>query len=98
MSESAMRFDETIHAPHRLRICAMLNGAHQVEFGVLQQHLGLSKSALSKHLSHLVDAGYVVQRRATRDSRSHVWLSLTRVGQEAYAGHRESLRQIMSEG
>lgn len=98
MRGATARFDEVIHAPHRLRICAMLNGARMVEFSVLRQHLGLSKSALSKHLSQLVDAGYVEQSRATRDSRSHVWLTLTREGQKAYAGHRESLRQIMTGG
>ena len=39
--------------------------------------LDISKSALSKHLSALADAGYVEQRRAVRDTRQRLWLSLT---------------------
>lgn len=35
----------------------MLSGAQKVEFRLLQDHLGLSKSALSKHLTLLVAAG-----------------------------------------
>ncbi|QOC93693.1 transcriptional regulator [Micromonospora craniellae] len=88
-------FNEKIHAPHRLRICAMLSAAHRVEFQRLQDHLGLSKSALSKHLTQLVDAGYVRQDRATRDAHSRLWLSLTPEGASAYADHVKALREIV---
>lgn len=88
-------FNEVIHAPQRLRICAMLSGAQQLEFAVLQDRLGLSKSALSKHLAHLVDAGYVHQERVLRDSRNRLWLSLTREGARAYAAHVQALQQIV---
>lgn len=89
-------FNEVIHAPHRLRVCAMLSGAETVEFGVLQDHLGLSKSALSKHLSLLVEAGYVRQGHTLRDSRNRLWLSLTPDGARAYASHVAALRQIVA--
>ena len=52
-------FDETIHSPNRLRICAALSAARQVEFATLEQGLGVSKSLLSKQLKVLIDAGYV---------------------------------------
>jgi DNA-binding MarR family transcriptional regulator len=96
MPSEAPAFDEVIHAPQRLRICAMLSAAHRVEFGVLQDRLGLSKSALSKHLTHLADAGYVRQDRAVRDSRSRLWLSLTDDGKRAYAQHVTALQQIIA--
>jgi DNA-binding MarR family transcriptional regulator len=96
MTPESPAFDEVIHAPQRLRICAMLSAAHQLEFGVLQEHLGLSKSALSKHLTHLADAGYVRQSRAVRDSRSRLWLSLTPEGARAYAAHVRVLQQIIA--
>lgn len=89
-------FNEVIHAPQRLRICAMLIGAKKVEFSLLQDHLGLSKSALSKHLTLLVDAGYVSQDRALRNSRNRLWLSLTPQGRRAYASHARALRQIVA--
>jgi DNA-binding MarR family transcriptional regulator len=89
-------FNEVIHAPQRLRICAMLSGAHKVEFRLLQDHLGLSKSALSKHLTLLVEAGYVSQDRALRNSRNRLWLSLTPEGTRAYSGHVQALQQIVA--
>jgi DNA-binding MarR family transcriptional regulator len=96
MSAELPDFNEVIHAPQRLRICAMLSAAHRVEFGVLQDRLGLSKSALSKHLTHLTDAGYVTQHRGVRDSRSRLWLSLTPEGTCAYTDHVQVLRQIIA--
>ena len=98
MAAEAPTFDEVIHAPQRLRICAMLTAAHRVEFALLQDRLGLSKSALSKHLTHLAEAGYVSQDRAVRDSRTRLWLSLTPEGSRAYAAHVEALRRIIATG
>ena len=95
MPPDAAAFDEVIHAPHRLRICAALSAAHKVEFGFLQDRLGLSKSALSKHLSQLADAGYVTQDRAVRNSRSRLWLSLTPQGRRAYTAHVRALHEIV---
>lgn len=88
-------FDPIIHAPVRLRLCAALEPVREVEFGTLVELLGLSKSALSKHVSVLTDAGYVAQRRAVRDTRQRVWLSLTGTGRKAYEGHVTALREIV---
>lgn len=89
-------FDELIHSPHRLRICAALSAAHKVEFSVLTEQLGISKSALSKQLAHLIDAGYVTQNRAVRDSRSRLWLSLTTRGANAYRSHVRALNDLIA--
>lgn len=89
-------FDEAIHAPQRLRICAMLSAAHKVEFAVIGNQLALSKSALSKHLAQLAENGYVRQDRAVRDSRSRLWLSLTHSGARAYQAHVQALQQIIA--
>ncbi|MFG3251595.1 transcriptional regulator [Streptomyces sp. NPDC048187] len=88
-------FDTTIHAPHRLRICALLEAAGEAEFGLVQKNLALSASALSKHVTVLMDAGYVDQRKAVRDTRQRVWLRLTREGRAAYQGHLAALRAIV---
>lgn len=45
----------------------------------------MSKSALSKHLSHLAETGYVRQDRAVRNFRSRLWPSLTPARARAYA-------------
>jgi DNA-binding MarR family transcriptional regulator len=88
-------FDYLIHAPVRLRICAALDPVREVEFGALLTLLDISKSALSKHVSVLAEAGYVAQRRAVRDTRQRVWLSLTGDGRSAYRGHVSALRRIV---
>jgi DNA-binding MarR family transcriptional regulator len=88
-------FDPVIHAPVRLRLCAALEPVREIEFGTLLELTGLSKSALSKHVSVLTDAGYVTQRRAVRDTRQRMWLSLTGTGRKAYEGHVAALREIV---
>jgi DNA-binding MarR family transcriptional regulator len=90
-------FDQLIHAPVRLRICAALDPVREVEFGALLSMLGISKSALSKHVSMLAEAGYVAQRRAVRDTRQRVWLSLTVTGRSAYRGHVAALHRIVGQ-
>ncbi|WP_069113561.1 transcriptional regulator [Jiangella alba] len=88
-------FNTTIHAPNRLRICALLDTAGEAEFGVVQEQLGVSASVLSKHVTVLMEAGYVDQRKAVRDTRQRVWLTLTRQGREAFRAHQAALRAIV---
>jgi len=90
-------FDYVIHAPVRLRICAALDPVREIEFGALLSLLDISKSALSKHLSVLADAGYVSQRRAVRDTRQRVWLRLTETGRSAYRAHVAALHRIVGD-
>ena len=87
-------FDELIHAPQRLRICAIAAAASSVEFGEPQSRLEVSKSALSKHVSQLVEAGYLEESQFTRGGRARLSLSLTPAGRVAYLGHIEALEQI----
>ena len=91
------RFDELIHAPHRLRICAMLSQADGIEFSEIQTRTELSKSALSKHLSQLADAGYVTETAFVRHGRSRQLLSLTPAGLAAYRAHRASLQALLDD-
>ncbi|GHI06043.1 MarR family transcriptional regulator [Streptomyces cellostaticus] len=88
-------FDATIHAPNRLRICALLDTADEAEFAVVQKQLDVSASVLSKHVTVLTEAGYVEQRKALRDTRQRVWLRLTREGRQAYQAHLAALRAIV---
>jgi DNA-binding MarR family transcriptional regulator len=88
-------FDQLIHAPARLRICAALDPVREIEFGAMLTLLEISKSALSKHISVLAEAGYVTQRRAVRDTRQRVWLRLTETGRSAYRGHVAALHRIV---
>ena len=92
---SAAAFDETIHAPHRLRICVMLAEADQVEFATMRDHLEVADSVLSKHLKTLVDAGYVTLAKPTGGGRVRTWAKLTKAGSTALDGHLAALREMV---
>jgi predicted ArsR family transcriptional regulator len=68
------RFDEPIHASTRLPIVALLAAADWVQFAFIRDQLGLSDSALSKHLSTLENAGYI-----------DIWRSTSEPGRPSYA-------------
>ncbi|MFT5895905.1 MAG: DNA-binding MarR family transcriptional regulator [bacterium] len=91
------RFDETIHAPKRLQICAFLMPLQDAEFQVLRDELDVSDSVLSKHLKHLDTAGYVKFRRGALNGRQRMWASMTENGRRAFLGHAEELRRIIAD-
>ena len=87
-------FDEVIHAPIRLRVCAILAEVNEAEFGTVRDALGLSDSVLSKHLKVLEDAGYVSLRKGTVNTRTRTWATLTRPGRAAFKAHIGALRVL----
>ncbi len=92
MSEAA--FDELIHAPLRLQICAMLSPVRSLPFSEIRDSLEVSDSVLSKHLSALAEAGYVEVSRVRVDSRSRRQVTLTKPGRIALRGHLAALQAI----
>lgn len=92
MSEAA--FDELIHAPLRLHICAMLSPVRRLAFSDIRDSLGVSDSVLSKHLSALAGVGYVEVSRVRADSRSRRQVALTEPGRTALRGHLAALQEI----
>ncbi len=92
MTEPA--FDEVIHAPNRLQICAMLAPVDALDFGTVRESLGVSDSVLSKHVKVLTDVGYVDVTKTRHASRSRTWLSLTDTGRTALEAHLAELRRI----
>ncbi len=92
------RFDELIHSPNRLRICAALEAATEVEFSAVEQALGISTSLLSKQLKVLADAGYLrLDKRPQPLGRPRTWLRLTPRGRDAYLAHIGALRQLIDQ-
>jgi len=92
VSEAA--FDELIHAPLRLQICAMLAPVRWLPFSDIRDSLEISDSVLSKHLSALAGAGYVEVSRVRADARSRRRVTLTGSGRVAVRGHLAALRAI----
>jgi DNA-binding MarR family transcriptional regulator len=92
---TAARFDEIVHAPNRLQICAILSAVVSADFATVREALGVADSVVSKHVRALQEAGYVQVHKATRASRVRTSLSLTEAGRAAYDGHIAALRAIV---
>ncbi|EFQ83747.1 hypothetical protein HMPREF0063_11410 [Aeromicrobium marinum DSM 15272] len=90
-------FDEVVHAPQRLRICAFLDAVTTAEFSAVRDLLGAADSVVSKHLKVLADAGYVAIDKPTGRGRVRTWVGLTPEGRAAYRGHVAALRAIVAE-
>ncbi|GGF17695.1 transcriptional regulator [Williamsia phyllosphaerae] len=93
MSEA--RFDELIHPSTRLSLVATLAATDWAEFAYLRDLLSLSDSALSKQLSTLEAAGYLVTERLSAGRRRTVRAQLTDTGRDAFAGHVAALQAIV---
>lgn len=89
-------FDEIVHAPNRLQICALLASVDSAEFATVRDAVGLSDSVLSKHVRTLQEAGYVSVRKATAASRVRTWLALTKAGRRAFDGHVAALQDLVA--
>jgi DNA-binding MarR family transcriptional regulator len=87
-------FDELIHAPLRLQICAMLSPVRSLPFSDIRDSLHISDSVLSKHLSALAGAGYVEVSRVRAESRSRRQVTLTMPGRTALRAHLSALQAI----
>lgn len=88
------RLDKAIHAPNRLRICAILASAQEAEFRKIRDELAVSDSVLSRHIKQLADAGYIIQRRRKHGSRHHTWVRLSVKGRRAFEAHSAELRRL----
>lgn len=90
-----MSFDELIHAPNRLKICAFLDRVNSAEFSVVRDMLGVADSVLSKQVRTLEEAGYLKVSKPRGHGRVRTWLTLTRQGARAYHGHVAALEQLV---
>jgi DNA-binding MarR family transcriptional regulator len=86
--------DAVIHAPNRLKICALLGPLEEAEFQLLRESIGISDSVLSKHLKQLEEAGYVKLNKRMVNGRPRTWARLTGRGRQAFAAHVAALQEI----
>lgn len=87
--------DPILHAPARLQIAAVLARTDDVEFAILRDLVDVSDSVLSKHLSALSEAGYIVLTKAPRDGRQRTWARFTSRGTQAFAEHMKALQALV---
>ena len=86
------RFDESVHAPNRLQICAILSAVSSADFATVREGLGVADSVLSKHVRVLHEAGYIDVHKSTCASRVRTSMSMTAAGRAAYDGHLSALQ------
>lgn len=89
---------EALQTPIRFSIMAALDGAAEVEFGVLRDVLGASDSALSKALTLLAQLGFVTLRKGYVGTRPRTWVSALNAGRHAYREHVRALQAIVALG
>ena len=88
------RFDDVVHARHRLQICALLSDVDAVSFGTVREALEVNDYVVSKHVKVLVEAGYVTTSKSRDLGRAQTWLHLTDAGTAAFEGHLAALREM----
>jgi len=88
--------DRHLQPPARLRLMTMLASASEVEFAVVRDGLEVSDSVLSKHVSVLVEAGYVRSRKGSHGGRRTTWVSATTKGRAVLSEHVAALRAIIA--
>ena len=87
--------DPLIHAPTRLQLVTTLSGVSEAEFATLRDALEVSDSVLSKHVSALVEAGYLHSRKGVHAGRRTTWVGLTPAGRTALHEHVAAVRRLI---
>ncbi|WP_296677535.1 transcriptional regulator [Novosphingobium sp.] len=93
---TAGQLDPAFAATARLQIAAVLAQVDSGEFSRLREITGVSDSVLSKHLSALVEAGYVTLSKSALAGRQRTWASLTKPGRAAFTGHVAALQAMVA--
>ncbi|MET0353618.1 transcriptional regulator [Plantibacter flavus] len=82
------------HEPARLALLSVLAPAEYADFASLLRITGVSKSALSKHLSALADAGVIEIGKSDTDRRGRR-IALTAEGRVAFESYLDALGTIV---
>jgi DNA-binding MarR family transcriptional regulator len=91
-------FHDEIHAPTRLRLCALLRPVDDADFSVIATTLELSEANLSKTVQNLVALGYLdTSKQASpqrTDARRTTTVKLTPHGRRVFDEHLAALRAM----
>jgi DNA-binding MarR family transcriptional regulator len=88
--------DEVVHQRARLGILAMTAEADKVDFGLIQQTLGLTAGNLSRHLSTLEGANLIRIAKGYEGRRPRTWVSITPRGRRALRKEVQALRDLVT--
>jgi DNA-binding IscR family transcriptional regulator len=87
--------DANLQAPARLTLMTTLTAVSKAEFSTLRDHLPVSDSLLSKHVSALAKVDYVSSRKGPSRSTYHLDRA-HRTGRAALSAHVATLRQLIA--
>jgi DNA-binding MarR family transcriptional regulator len=95
MTHPTRDLDDVVHQRSRLGILATLSEGSRVQFGYLQQTLGLTDGNLSRHLQTLAEAGYVQIDKGYQGNRPRTWIQITPAGRKALRAEIALLRALV---
>ena len=90
--------NKLIHEPSRLRIMGglmALGKDAEVDFTFLRNQLKFTDGNLGAHLEKLQTAGYICARKTFVKRKPRTFVSLTRVGRDAFEDHVDALKKII---
>lgn len=95
MTHAINRIDDVVHQRVRLGILTVLDELGRCDFTHLRGELDLTAGNLSRHLTVLDDAGYVITDKTLEGSRPRTWIQLTQEGQAALHEEVAALKDLL---
>jgi DNA-binding MarR family transcriptional regulator len=86
--------DPVIHSPTRLKVMTYLYLVENIDFVYLKRVTNLSWGNLSKHLTKLEEAGYVMMEKTFENKKPKTLIWLSDEGREAFQQYKDNLQQI----
>lgn len=95
MTHPWTRLDERLSHPVRFSILALLHHVAKADFSVVREAVGVSDSVLSRHISTLEAADYLIVEKVFVGKRPRTKLLLSKRGREVFAAHLRALNDIV---
>lgn len=95
--ESLDSIDQTIHAPTRLKILAVLRVVQRADFTYILNQTGLTRGNLSANLRKLEETGFLHIEKTFVDRTPRTLISLTPEGHQAIQAYRETMQLVIDE-
>lgn len=95
MTHAINRIDDVVHQRVRLGILTVLDELGRCDFGHLREELDLTAGNLSRHLTVLEQAGYIVTAKVLEGARPRTWIQLTQEGQIALREEVAALAELL---
>ena len=96
VAEFTTSLNDLVHQRTRLGILTIVQEGGTVEFGYLQDALGLTGGNLSQHLTVLEAAGLVTIEKGYEGRRARTWVTKTKPGTRALRDEVKALKALVA--